>query len=304
MQQRDGSCAFQNQRLLYWPLLASGDFDKAWFGHEGAYYREILLFFDRHYPRGADGKLRLEPAQVLETWWIAVNPAPDVAGLQFCLGELLAMKAGTADDQAAWRRLRAELPPVHLQEIDGRKAIAPAQQYKAKHNAENAELYPVFPFRCFGLGLGTKDIVDWTMKHRICKNAFGGRCWTQDQIHWAYAGNAAEARAGLANRFRDASTQCRFPLYGSAGPDSCPDFDHFGSGSTALQRMLVQEAGGKILLLPAWPADWDADFKLHLAEKTVISGKVVGGKLTGWDITPSARRKDVVVCQPQPAAGV
>ena len=174
---------FQNQRLLYWPLLASGDFDlmkpffdyysnllpmrraitKAWFGHDGAYYREniepdgaerdcdkglrppktkpgekyegwyhdyyftsgletiammldyvnytgdtdfrdrvlvpfareVLLFFDQHYPREADGKLRLEPAQVLETWWVAVNPAPDVAGLRFCLDELLAMKAGT-----------------------------------------------------------------------------------------------------------------------------------------------------------------------------------------------------------------
>ena len=68
--------------------------------------REVLLFFDRHYPRGADGKIRLDPAQVLETWWIAVNPAPDVAGLRFCLDELLAMKAGTAEDQARWRKFR------------------------------------------------------------------------------------------------------------------------------------------------------------------------------------------------------
>ena len=38
--------------------------------------REILLFFDQHYPRGTDGKLRLEPAQVVETWWSAVNSRP------------------------------------------------------------------------------------------------------------------------------------------------------------------------------------------------------------------------------------
>ena len=104
----------------------------------------------------------------------------------------------------------------------------------------------------------------WTMKHRSCKDAFGCACWTQDQIHWACAGNAAEAADGLVRRFRIASPMCRFPLYGREGPDSCPDFDHFGAGSVALQRMLVQEAGDKILLLPAWPADWDADFKLHL----------------------------------------
>jgi hypothetical protein len=378
---------YQNQRLLYWPLLASGDFDlmkpffdyywkvlpirravtKAWFGHEGAYYREnieptggerdcgndgrppktrpgepyegwyhdyyftsglettammldyvnysgdaefrdrvlvpfardVLLFFDRHYPRDAGGRLRLEPAQVVETWWVAINPAPDVAGLRFCLDELLAMKAGTADDQTRWRRFRGEVPEVHLRTVDGRQAIAPAAKWEKKANAENGELYPVFPFRVFGLALGTADLVGWTMKHRECQDAFGCACWTQDQIHWACAGNAGEAADGLIRRFRIASTMCRFPLYGREGPDSCPDFDHFGAGSVALQRMLVQEAGDKILLLPAWPADWDADFKLHLARRTVLRGTVKDGKLTAWEIEPSSRRTDVILCQPQ-----
>jgi hypothetical protein len=399
-QQRDGSWltheddrlwgrrfTFQNQRLLYWPLLASGDFDllkpffgyyanllpmrraitRAWFGHEGAYYREnieptgaerdcgdggkppktrpgenrgqghyhsyyftcgletvalmaeyvkysgdtgfrenvlvpfareILLFFDRHYPRDRNGKLRLDPAMVLETWWIAVNPAPDVAGLRFCLDELLAMPAGTAADQANWRRFRTEIPEIALREIAGRLAIAPAEKWEKRANAENGELYPVFPFRCFGLGLGSAAIVDWTMQHRTSKDAFGNACWTQDQIHWAYAGNARLAAEGLVRRFRTASTMCRFPLYGREGPDSCPDFDHFGAGSIALQRMLVQEAGAKILLLPAWPSDWDVDFKLHLAGGAVLTGTVQDGKLLRWDLTPSARRNDVVVGQP------
>ena len=380
---------YQNQRLLYWPLLMSGDFEmmhpffnyysdllpvrkaitQAWFGHEGAYYREnieptgaerdcgdkdgkppktkpgenkgdgyyhsyyftcgletvammidyvnysgdmefrdnvltpfareVLLFFDKHYERDDDGQLRLDPAMVLETFWIAVNPAPDVAGLQFCLDELLAMNAGTAADQATWKRFREDIPPIHLHEPDGRTAIAPAEEWDVKKNAENGSLYPVFPFRCFGLGLGTKDIVEWTMKYRVNKNAFNYRCWTQDQIHWAYAGNAAEAKEGLEHRFRNASPQCRFPLYGSESPDSCPDFDHFGAGSTALQRMLVQEADGKILLLPAWPAEWDVDFKLHLSNKTTLQGKVINGKLTNWSIEPAHRKKAVVVCEPQ-----
>jgi hypothetical protein len=225
-----------------------------------------------------------------------------VAGLQHCLNELLAMGAGPARDQAQWRRFRAEIPEIHLQEIEGRKAIAPAESWAMKKNSENGLLYPVFPFRLFGLGLGSADLVDWTMQHRTNKDAFNHKCWTQDQIHWAYAGNAAEAREGLIHRFRHASTQCRFPLYGSAGPDSCPDFDHFGSGSTALQRMLVQEAGDKILLLPAWPMTWDAHFKLHLAKNTVISGRVVDGKLTRWTVDPITRKRDVVVYEPQPVS--
>ena len=379
---------YQNQRLLYWPMLMSGDYEmmkpffdyywnllpmrkaitKAWFGHDGAYYREnieptggerdcgrtgkplkvkagentgqgyyhsfyftcgletvtmmidyvkhtgdthycdtvlvpfakeVLLFFDKHYQRDADGKIRLDPAMVLETWWVAVNPAPDIAGLQYCLDELLTIKAGSANDQANWRRFRNEIPPIFLREIDGRKAIAPAKEWKLKKNSENGTLYPVFPFRCFGLGNGNADLVEWTIKHRVSKNAFNYKCWTQDQIHWAYAGNAKEAKEGLIHRFRHASTQCRFPLYGSAGPDSCPDFDHFGAGSTALQRMLVQESGNKILLLPAWPADWDADFKLHLTKQTTIQGKVTKGILTNWTIEPNTRKKDVTVYQPQ-----
>jgi hypothetical protein len=378
---------YQNQRLLYWPLLASGDFDlmkpfldyywhvlpvrkaitKAWFGHEGAYYREnieptgceldcgkdgrppktkpgetyegwyhdyyftsglettammidyvnftgdlkfrdevlvpfareVLLFFDRHYARDADGKLRLEPAQVLETWWVAVNPTPDVAGLRFCLDELLAAKAGSADDQQQWRRFRAEIPEISLQTVDGRAAIAPAAKWSKQQNAENGELYAVFPFRCFGLAMGTGELVASTMKYRKCVDSFGSACWTQDQIDWAVAGNAAEAADGLVRRFRVASPMCRFPLYGREGPDSCPDFDHFGSGSMALQRMLVQEAGEKIFLLPAWPRNWDVDFKLHLMRGAVVTGRVTDGNLTEWDIQPPLRKKDVTVCPPQ-----
>ena len=373
---------FQNQRLLYWPLLASGDFDlmnpffsyysnllemrkaitNAWFGHDGAYFREnieptgaeqdcgnggrppktkpgenkgdgyyhsyyftsgleiltmmteyvkysgdktfrdnvmvpfareVLLFFDKHYQRDDNGKIRLDPAMVLETWWIAVNPAPDVAGLQFCLDQLLHMKAGTAEDQETWRKFRSEIPEISLHTIDGLQAIAPAEKWEKKKNSENGELYPVFPFRCFGLGLGTGDIVRSTMKHRSLKNAFGYGCWTQDQIHWAYAGNAAEAANGLEHRFRTASLMCRFPVYGRESPDSCPDLDHFGSGATALQRMLVQEEKGRILLLPAWPKDWNVDFKLHAMHNTTVAGVVKDGKLTHLKVTPKSRMKDV-----------
>ena len=107
------------------------------------------------------------------------------------------------------------------------------------------------------------------------------------------------ALKGLVERYRNASTMCRFPLYGKEGPDSCPDLDHFGAGSTALQKMLVQEADGKILLLPAWPDKWDVDFKLHVSGNATITGIVKDGKLLRWEITPETRKNDVIVCQLQ-----
>ena len=188
-----------------------------------------------------------------------------------------------------------------MRTVEGRKALAPADKYEKQGNCENGELYPVCPFRCFGLGLGSGELVAWTMQHRTVKDAFGCACWTQDQIHWAYAGHAAEAADGLVHRFRIASTACNFPLYGREGPDSCPDFDHFSAGSVALQRMLVQEAGEKILLLPAWPADWDVDFKLHVVRGAILTGTVKDGRLIAWDIQPVLRKPDVdvIVCRPQ-----
>ncbi len=256
--------------------------------------REVLLFFDKHYPRDTNGKLRLEPAQVVETWWIAINPAPDIAGLRFCMDQLLGMKAGTTEDQNHWLRFRSEIPEVPLQIIGGRQAIAPADKWEKQQNAENGELYPVFPFRCFGLGLGTADIVTWTMNHRSLKDAFGFSCWTQDQIDWAYAGNATEAANGLVSRFRVASPMVRFPLFGREGPDSCPDFDHFGAGSTALQRMLVQEEQGNIILLPAWPKNWNVNFKLHAMHNTTVEAEVKNGKIVHLKVTPDTRYKDII----------
>ena len=77
--------------------------------------------------------------------------------------------------------------------------------------------------------------------------------------------------------------------------DWIPDQDHGGVAMTALQRMLLQCEGSKILLLPAWPKDWDVDFKLHAPYRTTVEGTVRGGKLDNLKVTPEPRKKDVVV---------
>lgn len=59
--------------------------------------------------------------------------------------------------------------------------------------------------------------------------------------------------------------------------------------------MLLQTEGRAIHLLPAWPADWNADFKLRAPCNTTVEGRVEGGKLTTLKITPESRRADVVI---------
>ena len=74
----------------------------------------VLAFYANHYQRDAAGKLRMEPAQMLETWWDVVNPTPDIAGLHFVTSRLLQLPEGsgvTPAQRERWDKLRAELPP-------------------------------------------------------------------------------------------------------------------------------------------------------------------------------------------------
>jgi len=59
--------------------------------------------------------------------------------------------------------------------------------------------------------------------------------------------------------------------------------------------MLLQNDGRTIYLLPAWPRDWDCEFKLHAPLKTVVSGTVRNGKLVSWEVEPGKRKADVVI---------
>jgi len=59
--------------------------------------------------------------------------------------------------------------------------------------------------------------------------------------------------------------------------------------------MLIQTDGRKIFLLPAWPKDWDVDFKVHAPYHTVIEGQVRHGQLTRLKVTPPSRQKDIEV---------
>ncbi len=62
-----------------------------------------------------------------------------------------------------------------------------------------------------------------------------------------------------------------------------------------LQELLMQTVGDRIHLLPAWPAEWDVDFRLHAPHQTTITCKVHRGRLVTLDVSPESRKADVVV---------
>ena len=58
--------------------------------------REILTFFEQHYPTNAQGQLVMHPSQALETWWHCTNAMPELAGCIAVTERLLALPAELA----------------------------------------------------------------------------------------------------------------------------------------------------------------------------------------------------------------
>jgi len=59
--------------------------------------------------------------------------------------------------------------------------------------------------------------------------------------------------------------------------------------------MLMQTIGDKIVLFPAWPKDWDVDFKLHAPKNTTVECSLENGEIVSLKVIPERRSKDVVL---------
>lgn len=258
---------------------------------------QMTLFYDNHYQR-KNGRIFFSPAASIETWHIAENPLPEIAGLKYVLPKLITLpkRFTTAQQRSRWARMLTELPDIPTRIVEGQTIIAPAETYDRKMNVENPELYAVFPYRLYGIGKESdmKQALG-TMQHRQHKQTFG---WCQNEIQQAYLGLTDQAANGLLERTAMRHNEAFFPAFWQANYDWVPDQDHGCNLLTALQSMLIQCEDKKIILLPAWPKDWDVDFKLHAPYKTVIEGKVKNGKLKKIKITPQPRKKDVILSEP------
>ena len=272
--------------------------DNDWFKQKALpAIREYVRFFDEHYKLDAKGRYNMNPAQALETWWDCTNPMPEVAGLTRVTDLLLALPdaAFEVGDRALFAKIRARIPDLPTRTLkDGRVAYAPAERFAAKRNVEHPELYCVFPFRLCSFekpnaALGRAAYAARTDRH------YQG--WKQEELFAAYLGMADEAAEHLVNRvLHNSATGFRWPAYWGPNFDWRPDQCAGGNIQNILQSMLLQYEGDKIFLLPAWPKDWNCNFKLHAPKNTTVEGRVENGELKNLVVTPAARRADVVVC--------
>lgn len=260
----------------------------------------VLRYFDTRFRKGPDGKIILDPTQAVETLWTGViNDTPTVAGLNDISTRLCRLPEvfTTAAQRAFFAQVKAACPAVPIEEIEvnGKKLrkLAPAEKYDQKRsNCENPELYAVWPFRLFGLGKpGLEE----------ARAAYAARVNHLD-VGWGYDGNCA-ALLGLADEAaRILKAKCanshagyRWPATWGPNFDWLPDQNHGGNLLETTQLMLLQAEGERLRVLPAWPKGWDVRFKLHAPGRTVVECVYRGGRIVKLEVSPEARRKDVVL---------
>jgi hypothetical protein len=96
---------------------------------------------------------------------------------------------------------------------------------------------------------------------------------------------------GLANTARNLVTQgflttdvgSRFIGFYGPNYDWIPDQDQPSVATIALQRMLLQVDGEHVELFPAWPSDWDVEFRLFGPAGAILMGEYADGAVAWMD---------------------
>jgi len=252
---------------------------------------EITKFYNVHYLLDNSRKILFAPASSLETYHIAINPLPEIAGLKYVLPLVANIPLISDSLRNRCNELLKYLPEIPVQEINGKKQLVPAQLWTMRMNVENPELYAVFPYRHYGDKKKDLDIAVNAYNNRVFKNDY---CWNQDVIDAVLLGLEVEAKTLILNRASAKNhSDSRFPAFWNAFNDYIPDIDHGGVMQNAVTLMLLQCEASEIRVLPCFPKEWNVNFKLHAYNKTTVECEYKNGEINFLEILPQERSGDV-----------
>ncbi|WP_297249952.1 DUF5703 domain-containing protein [uncultured Prevotella sp.] len=245
--------------------------------------RQTLIFFDEHYqyiakklgvkPLNADGKLMLYPSSGCETYKMAYNPSSVIAALKTVTEQWIEYKGDSLNN------FLSRIPPIPLRTIEGDTCIAPAIVWARIQNIETPQLYPVFPWRVYGMGRDNLHIARNTyLKDPHAVEMHSTKGWKQDNIWAACLGLTDEAFK--LNKEKLADGPYRFPAFWDPGYDWAPDCNKGGASMIGLQEMLLQEKpDGGLLLFPAWPKNINAKFRLKATDGRTVEAEIKNGTI-------------------------
>jgi len=253
---------------------------------------------------GEDGKLVIYPSNGLEFAGGATNPVEVVCGLKRITAGLLTLPELSAESKSNLQRLQSTLPDMPTGMRDGRLSLLPAKSWEREYNKwEPIEMYAFWPYRLVGvtkpetlpLARNTWETIP-ADRARLCKQDYS---WMANVVNMAALAWPDSAKARAIYKMANITTpQARFPAFFGPGHDWLPDHNWGGSGMTGIQEMLMAAdpyGDGKIYLLPAWPKEWDVDFKLHAPKQTTMEASVRNGKIVSLKVTPETQGKNVIL---------
>lgn len=267
---------------------------------------ECLRFYDEHYQYLAScrssksldgrGKLILYPSTACETYKVAYNPANTIAALKSVAQSLVQLPDSmfSPESRKHWTGFIGRIPDIPFRTCKGHKTISPAVAWERINNVEIPQLYPVFPWGLYGIGLPDLEIAVDTWKYGVDNsNQKNYISWHQDAIFCARLGLTEEAKNITLKKMTDSPR--RYPTFWGPGHDWVPDHNWGGSGMIGVQEMLMQCVGDKIYILPAWPSSWNVTFRLHAPGSTVVTCTYKDGKIHKLRVSPENRRNDIVL---------
>lgn len=280
-----------------------------------------VTFFEHKFPnRDAKGRMLLAPSAAVETYKNSTNSAPEVGPLRRILIDLLRLDPGmlTPAQRSRYQALLDIMPQPPLKTVLNQPMLGVYQTGDAGRDMiETPSLYSVWPAREAGLGrlsllaAGRRD-------HGTRMVTFDGTpASSSESGGWLYTPTVAaqlnlpqQAKFYALRNFLEPVPSTvgigsqtvsnpypgkpRFHAFWESRFDYIPDQCHGGSTIHGLENMIVQSQGSKIYLFPAWPEEWDVNFKVHAAQNTVLEGVFQNGVLQSLTVTPSSRAADVI----------
>ncbi|MEN9361281.1 MAG: hypothetical protein RL095_2816 [Verrucomicrobiota bacterium] len=299
-------CPWWDKAWNQGPELVALMLDRYDYTHDEAFLKNevlpmavsVLDYFDSRFKKDAAGKLVIDPAQAVETYWHGVvNDAPTVAGLVNLSRRLNALPVDqlSPSQRELFARIAAACPPIPVEGSGATRQLAPAAKYKPQRsNCENPETYAIWPYREVCLSrpeLLAEGRQAYAKRHSQLPNG-----WGYDGNDAALLGLTDEAERILKIKCANSNKAYRWPATWGPNFDWLPDQNHGGNLLETTNLMLLQgESGGKILLMPAWPKAWDVSFKLHAPDATTVECIYRGGKILKLEVKPKERAKDLVL---------
>ena len=270
-----------------------------------------VYFYDHHYrfihrqetgrELNHQGKLVLYPTTPGEHSPNSTDASDAVAGLQAVVETSLELPKEVLPDsiRSYFKKVKERIPPLELYKYkaaDGQfhTLLRESKEDIEWHSGFMPSLYAIFPYR-----LVTSESEEFPYALNVWKfkmseeNKKNYASWRPGVFMGAnlllkeYTKEQILKKLGSSGR--------RYPTFWGPGHDWVPDHNWGGSGMIGLQDMLLQEKGGKIHLFPAWPKEWDVQFKLHASGNTTVEGELKNGQIYGLKVTPQKRQKDTVI---------